>query len=180
MGLVIFAEYSWYDIELDISGGWIATDDGNAGKMHCGLPPKYPFSCDIFEWNCTDATDECVSLPARNPTSNPTTVAPPDLNDNHFTISLPLAFGLLALFCVVIIINSVFCVICYFKKQNKINVDKIDELYNYHIMRNGNDNNNVNVEMYIANLPQLVNSEGDLGGDNDVSAQTIEGVYCVK
>ena len=179
MGLDIYAEYSWYDIELDISGGWIATNTCNAGKMHCGPAPTYPFSCDIFDWNCTNATDECVSLPTSNPTSNPTTVASPDSNDNHLTISLPLAFGILALFSVVIIINSVFCVACYCKKPNKINVDKIDEHYDYHIMHNGNGNSNVNVEMYIPNLPESDNSEGDLGSDNDDSEQTIEEMYRV-
>ena len=179
VGLVIYAEYSWYDIELDVLGEWIPTDIGNAGTMHCGPSPTYPFSCDIFEWNCTNATDECVSLPSSNPTSNPTTVAPPDSNDNHFTISLPIAFGISALFCVVIIINSVFCVVCYCKKPNKINVDKVDELNNYHIMHNGNENNNINVEMYIPNLPESDNSEGDFAGDNDVFEQTIEEMYCV-
>ena len=182
VGLVIYAEYSWYDIELDIPGGWISTDTGNAGKMHCGPPPKYPFSCDIFEWNCTNATDECVSLPTSNPTSNPTTVAPPHSNDNQLNISLPLALCILALFCVVVIINCVFFVVCYRKKPNKINVDKRDELYNYHIMHNGNDNNNVNVEMYIANLPQSYNGECALGGDNNihVSEQIVEEMVVVK
>ena len=58
--------------------------------------------------------------------------------------------------------------------SNENKIDKLD-----YLKQNDNENNNVNDEMYLPNLPESDNSESNLGTDNDVSDPIIEKMYSV-